>query len=65
MQKVSVNIERCKGCGYCAANCPQGAVSLSKSGNSKGYCYAVVDQEKCVSCGSCYKVCPDCVFEIL
>lgn len=57
--------EKCKGCGYCAANCPKGAISLTGAINAGGYNTPVVDEEKCILCGVCYNVCPDYVYEII
>jgi len=65
MQKIMTEIERCKGCYLCMANCPKEAIHLSGKVNQKGYEYIEVDQEKCIACGSCYQMCPDFVFSIL
>ena len=37
---ISVDIERCKGCGVCVVNCPMNVISLAKEVNGKGYNYA-------------------------
>jgi 2-oxoglutarate ferredoxin oxidoreductase subunit delta len=63
--KVKINKEKCKSCGYCVADCPRKALSFSGSLNEKGYNYVQVDDALCVGCGTCYRVCPDCVFEIV
>lgn len=65
MNKVLTDIERCKGCYLCIANCPKGAISLSGTVNAKGYEYVLVDDDKCIACGSCYQMCSDFVFEIM
>lgn len=65
MEKVKLDVERCKGCYLCIANCKIGAISLSDYTNRKGVVTVKVDQEKCVQCGCCYTMCPDLVFEIL
>lgn len=65
MDKIKLDVSRCKGCGYCVANCPKKALSFTGVTGAKGYDTVQVDQEKCVGCGICYRVCPDCVFEIL
>jgi 2-oxoglutarate ferredoxin oxidoreductase subunit delta len=65
MEKIKTDVTRCKGCGYCVAECPKEAISFGEHMNAKGYVTVVVDQELCIQCGSCYRVCPDYVFEIL
>ena len=63
MEKLKLNISRCKGCYLCMSVCPTKAISISDYVNKKGYAEIQVDQEKCVGCGSCYRMCPDYVFE--
>lgn len=41
---------KCNACGFCAKNCPSGAISLE---NPK-----LVDKNKCISCMKCVDVCP-------
>lgn len=65
MEKIKIDSTRCKGCGYCVAECPKKALSFGTQMNAKGYVTVVVDEGLCIQCGSCYRVCPDCVFEIL
>lgn len=48
---MRVNTEKCKGCGACVADCPQGAIRLSKK--------KAVIGESCSECGACLKVCPE------
>ena len=49
---VYVDIEKCAGCGVCAAVCPVEAMSLVGG-------TAQVDQEKCTDCEACLEVCPN------
>jgi 2-oxoglutarate ferredoxin oxidoreductase subunit delta len=57
---VEVNIEHCKGCGFCVEFCPTGALELSKSFNKKGYHPPLmVDQNYCNGCDLCGFFCPD------
>jgi 2-oxoglutarate ferredoxin oxidoreductase subunit delta len=65
MRRLILHADLCKGCGYCAANCPRSAISLSGDINKNGYSTPVIDRDKCVVCGICYNVCPDVVYEIL
>lgn len=64
MEKVYVDVTRCKGCGLCMNACPKDAISVSDHINEKGYNTMVVDEGKCICCGACYRMCPDYVFEI-
>lgn len=55
-----IDIERCKGCGFCVAFCPAQNLQLSKEFNSKGYHYPeVVDPAFCRGCDLCGMLCPD------
>jgi heterodisulfide reductase subunit A-like polyferredoxin len=53
---VSVEADRCRGCGRCYMICPYQAVSLKK--NKVGGWVAVVDEALCKGCGNCISVCP-------
>lgn len=64
MLKLRLNIERCKGCGFCIFSCPKEAIKSSEQLNKEGYNFVEVDNEKCIKCGICYSVCPDNVFEL-
>lgn len=66
MAIVTVNEERCKGCGLCVRACPKKIVVLSKTKlNSKGYHPAqVTEMASCIACASCARTCPDAVIEI-
>lgn len=67
MAKVTINQERCKGCGLCARACPKSIIELSKDTiNAKGYHPAkVIDNEACTSCASCARSCPDVVITVV
>ena len=55
MAKITVNFEKCKGCGLCTTACPKKIVEL------QGYFTAVcIDDDACVGCKSCAVMCPDC-----
>lgn len=64
-KRVVINIEWCKSCGYCVAQCPRGALSISEELNMAGYHHVLVDERQCIGCGVCYSVCPDYVFTIV
>ena len=58
--KISIDRERCKGCGYCTEFCPRDALVMSQEINSKGYTLAAVaDESKCLGCGLCEVICPE------
>jgi NADP-reducing hydrogenase subunit HndC len=44
--------DKCKGCGICAKNCPQGCIS----GQPKSP--YTIDSSKCIKCGVCMEKCP-------
>jgi 2-oxoglutarate ferredoxin oxidoreductase subunit delta len=57
---TEINVERCKGCGFCVAFCPAKCLMLSQDFNRKGYHYPeVVDLELCRGCDMCGMLCPD------
>ena len=64
MEKLYIDSDRCKGCGYCIRACKKGALYVSGHVNLKGYNTIAVHEDKCIRCGACYRVCPDYVFEI-
>ena len=43
----------CVFCGFCAKNCPQGAITVDRANKSWS-----VDESKCVQCGICISKCP-------
>lgn len=57
---ISINKDRCKGCGYCTEFCPRDALVMSQEINSKGYTLAAIaDENKCLGCGLCEIICPE------
>lgn len=61
---VTIDEERCKGCGLCVVVCSPKVLSLSKARyNSRGYSPIEV-KEGCTGCELCYRMCPDLVFEV-
>lgn len=49
-------LEKCVGCGGCAAICPKNAIAMTP--DAEGFLRPAVNEELCVTCGLCQKVCP-------
>ena len=52
MKKLVINTEWCKGCGICAAFCPNNVLSVKDK-------VVIEDITKCILCGHCEQRCPD------
>ena len=48
--KVTVDMEKCTGCGACVSVCPVSAISIE---NGKA-----VISDACIECGVCFAQCP-------
>jgi len=57
--RMYVDVELCKGCGFCVEFCPTGALELSDGYNKKGYHPPVVTEDDCLYCEICEVVCPE------
>jgi len=65
MEKVIIDVEKCKGCLLCIEACPKKCLVVSDTFNKAGYRPAVFkDTGTCLSCGFCYQMCPDVAIEI-
>ena len=65
MDKITINKELCKSCGYCVEFCPRGVLKIGHESNLKGYQYVVeADKEACVGCGICATMCPDAAISL-
>ena len=65
MAKVTIQADRCKGCGLCIDACPKKVLALAKEINVKGYHPASVqDPDHCIGCAFCARMCPDCVITV-
>lgn len=52
MSKITINPEKCKGCGLCQKKCPVEAIKGEQRQTR------VIDQDKCIKCGTCLTSCP-------
>ncbi len=66
MAKITVDFERCKGCGLCATACPKRIVAMQQEKrNRKGFFTAVcIDDNSCIGCAMCATMCPDCAITV-
>jgi 2-oxoglutarate ferredoxin oxidoreductase subunit delta len=66
MNKVTFNVDLCKGCGLCVDACPKKIIALKADVlNKKGYHPAgITDQDKCIACAMCALMCPDVVIKV-
>ena len=64
--RVTVNEERCKGCGYCIEACNKESLHIDNSRrNRNGYSVASFDADgDCSGCAMCAEVCPDAALEV-
>ena len=63
--EVHVDIERCKGCGFCIQFCPRGVLEESDQMNRKGYHYPYAARpDECAACGLCEAICPDFAIKV-
>lgn len=62
---VYIDVELCKSCKICKANCPKDVFGFSEHVNKKGYNYAQsVNVDACITCGLCERLCPDLAIHV-
>jgi 2-oxoglutarate ferredoxin oxidoreductase subunit delta len=65
VNKVTIEKNRCKGCGLCVNTCPKKVLAMSKDINDKGYFFACPEnQAACTGCRFCAFMCPDVAITI-
>lgn len=66
MNRVTFNVDLCKGCGLCVTACPKKILELDgNSLNKKGYHPAkITNQDACIACAMCATMCPDVVITV-
>jgi len=63
--RISIDEQRCKGCGYCVEYCPREVLKMGTELSARGYYLAVVDDDsKCLACGFCEIVCPEFAVQV-
>ena len=64
--EIAIDVNYCKGCGYCAHYCPKKCIEISRDHFSpRGYLLpVVVNEEDCTACGVCAWMCPDYAIEV-
>lgn len=52
LSKITIDEEKCKGCGICQKHCPVEAIEGKEREKRK------INQDKCIKCGTCLENCP-------
>lgn len=66
MNRVTINTDRCRGCGLCEDVCPKHIITLSGHKlNAQGYHPAeITDMSLCIACAMCATMCPHVVIKV-
>ena len=59
MSRVTIDEDRCRGCGLCIAFCPKNVLRLADRFNRDGLNPAELDDpDNCIGCATCATICP-------
>ena len=62
---IKIDIERCKGCAYCAEACPARVIVMRNYFNKSGFPPAAAEHpEKFTGCAICANMCPEIAIEV-
>ncbi len=65
MNKVTVDFEACKECGYCRIVCPKNVFEKGTEYNNRGYlAFVASGADECIGCRKCFYACPDFAISI-
>ena len=64
--RITVDVERCKGCELCTSVCPKDLIRMADAFNLKGYRPAeLIDPDRaCTGCAICAVICPDAAITV-
>ena len=64
--RITIDVERCKGCELCVAVCPKDVIGIAETFNTKGYRPAqLIDpNHACTGCAICAVICPDAAITV-
>jgi NAD-dependent dihydropyrimidine dehydrogenase PreA subunit len=62
MVKISVDAEKCTGCGSCVDICPVGVYELKEDSKKKA---VPTNTEQCLACRACEMSCPNQAIKVL